>query len=407
LADRCVSPEDSDTVVVVCFFRRRFYSLLFESWKAAGIRSYEIDFMKDFVYNQTAFFAEPEGARFWLEGMALAAEEHNITVQWCTSLGFDLLQALRYPAVTNIRSSNDYHDYPNHFVGPGNLISWALGLAPSKDVTWTTEDQRGNVDFWHDALNRSDCLKGGNHSNAELDVVLAVFSTGPVSLGDGPNQTNVTRAKATCMDDGTLLPPTKPLTPLDFTLWPVADDAAGAAFAEMMFECAADDLALAPFRLPGCFCQPQLLQSHSVVSGVTLTWHFFLAIAVKHHQLTPSDIWPSPGPSSANDGWRVLHRTGLEHNCRANTSATETGCCTTIYDGKKGQLPVLSTPTGWVGPDGAERHRLAWQWTMLTPVDRRTGARTVTMRRKSFMLLKLRRTVLKLPRQAKDTDSDG
>eukprot|EP01046_Picozoa_sp_COSAG06_P035940 COSAG06_NODE_3916_length_4771_cov_2.058219_3_plen_165_part_00 len=52
------------------FFRRRFYSLLFESWKAAGIRSYEIDFMKDFVYNQTAFFAEPEGARFWLEGMA-------------------------------------------------------------------------------------------------------------------------------------------------------------------------------------------------------------------------------------------------------------------------------------------------------------------------------------------------
>ena len=86
---------------------KRFYSLLYEGWKEAGIRSSEIDFMKDFVYNQSAFLRDPEGARGWLEGMAEAAEATEVTLQWCTVLGMDLLQALRFPAVTNVRASND------------------------------------------------------------------------------------------------------------------------------------------------------------------------------------------------------------------------------------------------------------------------------------------------------------
>ena len=73
--------------------------------------------------------------------VAMAGEASNVSVQRCTAVGFDVMQALRYPAVTNIRASNDYHDWPNHYVGPGYLISWALGVAPSKDVLWTTEDQ--------------------------------------------------------------------------------------------------------------------------------------------------------------------------------------------------------------------------------------------------------------------------
>ena len=49
------------------------------------------------------------------------------------------MQALRFPAVTNIRASTDYACFVNYHVGPGYLIAWALGLRPSKDVLWTTE----------------------------------------------------------------------------------------------------------------------------------------------------------------------------------------------------------------------------------------------------------------------------
>ena len=51
------------------------------------------------------------------------------------------MQSLRFNAVTNIRASTDYACFQNYQVGPGYLISWALGLRPSKDVLWTTEVQ--------------------------------------------------------------------------------------------------------------------------------------------------------------------------------------------------------------------------------------------------------------------------
>jgi hypothetical protein len=130
--------------------------------------------------------------------MAAAALELSTPVQICTATVYDVLQSLKYPAVTNVRASPDYRDYPNHLVGPGYLAAWILGLKPSKDVTWSTADQP-TVDFY------SKCTKGGNHSNVELDLLLAAFSTGPVGLGDAVGYTNITRAQALIMCDGTVL----------------------------------------------------------------------------------------------------------------------------------------------------------------------------------------------------------
>ena len=96
--------------------------------------AYEIDFLVDFVYGSDAFAANPEACREWLSGMAAAALDLNVTVQYCTATGFDVLQSLEFPAVTNVRTSMDYRDYPNHYVGPAFLLAWALGLKPSKDV---------------------------------------------------------------------------------------------------------------------------------------------------------------------------------------------------------------------------------------------------------------------------------
>lgn len=105
-----------------------FYRTLFKEWvTTAAMQSYEIDFMEWFVYNVTAFYATPAGATVWMDGLAQAAAELNVPIQICTATGFDVMQALHYPAVTNVRASPDYRDFPNHLVGPGFLFAWVSG----------------------------------------------------------------------------------------------------------------------------------------------------------------------------------------------------------------------------------------------------------------------------------------
>eukprot|EP01043_Picozoa_sp_COSAG02_P026678 COSAG02_NODE_1544_length_11996_cov_143.122468_2_plen_651_part_00 len=166
---------------------REFYERLFTAWGAdkGMITMHEIDFLVFLDYQTQSFQADPEGARYFLEGMNDAAMAKNVTIQYCSATAVDILQSLRFPAVTNIRASTDYACFVNYQVGPGNMISWALGLRPSKDVLWTTEQQPtltkppgagcgGNI---------QGCSRcGGNfsraqHFTAELDMVLALFST--------------------------------------------------------------------------------------------------------------------------------------------------------------------------------------------------------------------------------------
>ena len=73
--------------------------------------------------------------------MNAAAVAKNVTIQYCSASAIDAMQSLRFDAVTNIRAFTDYACFVNYRVGPGYLISWALGLRPSKDVLWTTEVQ--------------------------------------------------------------------------------------------------------------------------------------------------------------------------------------------------------------------------------------------------------------------------
>lgn len=125
-----------------------------------------------------------------------------------------------------------------------------LGLKPSKDVTWTTEYQP-TKDFY------PTCLKGGNHSNVELDLILAAFSTGPISIGDAVGYTNATRARAVAMADGTLLVPSKPWTPVDFTLWLEGKQAVEYP------DCSGGSAH--PQHVRNCTCIPQLLQSYASI----------------------------------------------------------------------------------------------------------------------------------------------
>ena len=124
--------------------------------------------------------------------MAQAAGAAGLSVQLCMPTAGIVLASAAWPAMTQGRVSTDYatENAPNstwaktYNIGIGSLLFWAVGLQPSKDLTWTTPHQPGGA-CDHD------------NPNVELDVVLAVLSCGPVGIGDGIDLTNVSLAKMT------------------------------------------------------------------------------------------------------------------------------------------------------------------------------------------------------------------
>eukprot|EP00054_Salpingoeca_dolichothecata_P014646 m.83117 g.83117 ORF g.83117 m.83117 type:complete len:135 (+) comp21099_c0_seq3:224-628(+) len=74
-----------------------FYRALFEHGITMGMTAYEVDFlMVDFLLTQ-AFVEDAFSAEAWMTGMATAALELNVTIQYCWELPSDLLQALKFP----------------------------------------------------------------------------------------------------------------------------------------------------------------------------------------------------------------------------------------------------------------------------------------------------------------------
>ena len=90
----------------------------------------------------------------------------------------------------------------------GSLISIHQGSAPSKDTLWTSDNGKFSV---------PGCPWTPDHETpaAELHVVIALMTTGPVGISDLIGMTNATLAKRMITEDGTLLKPSKPITTVD------------------------------------------------------------------------------------------------------------------------------------------------------------------------------------------------
>ena len=153
----------------------------------------------------------------------------------CMPTGSDLLESLRVDWVTNARASADYAMCRDSWdMGYSALLHWGVGLAPFKDVMWSTPRQPGSP-YANTTLFPSQyaaCTEGGGvQRDVRLDSLVSAFSTGPVGLGDGNGLTDASLALSTCRADGLLLQPSKPLSPLDRTFWSAATAAAAAAAA--------------------------------------------------------------------------------------------------------------------------------------------------------------------------------
>jgi hypothetical protein len=146
-------------------------------------------------------------AREWQMGMANAAFEMNLTVQWCYATPTDILAALEMPAVTNFRVSMDFCYGESWQVGVSSLIVWAAGAFPSKDTLWTSDNGRFAV---------GGCPWTPDHETpaAALHVVIALMSTGPVGISDMEGGTNVTLITRAITEVNTRLSPKFPCRPI-------------------------------------------------------------------------------------------------------------------------------------------------------------------------------------------------
>lgn len=89
-------------------------------------------------------------------------------------------------------------------LNPDRLLLWALDLAPAKDVYWTSAHQPHGP--YPDDV---------REPHAEMLSAVAIYSTGPVQLGDAIGRTDTDIVALMVTPEGRLLQPSRPATAID------------------------------------------------------------------------------------------------------------------------------------------------------------------------------------------------
>eukprot|EP00038_Savillea_parva_P010740 m.192438 g.192438 ORF g.192438 m.192438 type:complete len:897 (-) comp18641_c0_seq1:102-2792(-) len=378
-----------------------FFRALFAQGRELGMMAYETDFMSDHWLPTPALSGTVDGLQTYLHGLGQAGVDLGIPMQWCMPTAGIAMFAARLPAVTNLRVSVDYAcegpadlnvTWPANFaIGIGSLLFDAVGVVPSKDVLQTTASQPGMIPV---------CGSAHAQPNVELDLVLAVLSTGPVGLGDGLGETNVSLAMRCCRADGVILKPSTPLAAVDSMFVPTADSNNHVGFLPMGSVSDGDCTAQRP-------CSPALHQTHANVSllpsyatavGLTsnaLIYRHLVSINLGSFEPPVTDLWPAVSrvPASPSYFWREWR---WDHDCETAGPASQGRCGTwlvhpspnTSTDGTTARLPDVSSGSHRLAPNGS----IAWRLFAMFPTlpllqpTRHATARPVDTTRASSMV---------------------
>jgi hypothetical protein len=171
-----------------------------------GLILYEQDWMNHQTIDFTPTRTDIDLGRQWLVSMGEAADKVGINIQYCMSLPRHALQALEISRVTQARVSDDYFVHivqriSQWNIGVSSMLADALGMAPFKDIFWSTSIQTG-----------APYSRSVKEPLPDREIVIATLSTGPVAYADGLDYTNVTRIMRCCRLDGLILKPARPLT---------------------------------------------------------------------------------------------------------------------------------------------------------------------------------------------------
>ncbi|CAF3651802.1 unnamed protein product [Rotaria sp. Silwood1] len=183
-----------------------FWIDLFTQAHYWGLILYEQDWLDrqtiDFLPTRT----DINLGRQWLISMGEAADKIGLNIQYCMSLPRHILSALQIPRVTQARTSPDYAVHldgkgQQWTIGISSMFADANGLAPFRDVFWSTSLQPG-----------SPYKPNAEEVLSEREILIATLSTRPVSPGDAINYTNAQHIMKCCREDGLILKPDRPLT---------------------------------------------------------------------------------------------------------------------------------------------------------------------------------------------------
>ncbi|XP_046547865.1 uncharacterized protein LOC124257770 isoform X1 [Haliotis rubra] len=181
----------------------RFWTDLLAGGRKWGLIAYEQDYLnKEFVGIQK-LTTDIDLGRQWLTQMGNGAAKNGLTIQYCMSYPRHMLQSLEIPVVTQARASHDNRPGTDNWkIGVTSLFAWAIGIAPFKDIFWTTSVQPGNT-------------YNSTEPYPSLHAVVATLSTGPVGIGDMIGGTNKTLIMKSVNADGLILKPSRPATSID------------------------------------------------------------------------------------------------------------------------------------------------------------------------------------------------
>ena len=127
-----------------------------------------------------------------------------------------MLQSVEIPAVTQARASGDYQQGVSDQwsqLGTTAMFAWALGVAPTKDNFWSTNNAAGQAANSH--YNRT---RSGGEPYSRLQAAVSTLTRGPVAPSDQNGQSDVPLIMRSCAKDGRLLQLDQPAFALDAQL---------------------------------------------------------------------------------------------------------------------------------------------------------------------------------------------
>ena len=164
---------------------RKYWDSVAAYLAGSGVATYEQDWLND---NAQAAFNLTDGDTF-LDNMAAAMAERNLTMQYCMASARHFLQSAKYGNLTTIRTSADRmsRDKWSDFMYTSRLAS-AVGAWPFTDNFLSTE---------------------------ATHMLIATLSAGPVGIGDAIGAIHGVNLKRAVRKDGVIVKPDVPLAPIE------------------------------------------------------------------------------------------------------------------------------------------------------------------------------------------------
>ncbi|MFX0183662.1 MAG: hypothetical protein ACFE95_11320 [Candidatus Hodarchaeota archaeon] len=181
-----------------------FWEMIMKKCQEYNIVVYEQDWLKNQFEHFRYLRTSVSTAHQWLSNMAIAAEKHNISIQYCMPTPAFFLQALEFKAVTQIRCAQDYNArFPKSFYIPNftqtSILAYAVGLWPFFDCFMSSTKPRSRY----------------TEHYPNLTTLVSILSAGLVGPADQIGFLNRELLMKTCRSDGVLLKPDRPATPID------------------------------------------------------------------------------------------------------------------------------------------------------------------------------------------------